>query len=192
MGTWIYGYVEALPEYLEGEEWQPIVYISCIVNKDYQAFGCLFGQRNDVGFIPIAPNRGLPADASYLSKRSGPFDGDFHSPSWITLAEIEAIDWDECAAVPCVKTYYEEMPGEFSTKCSELFVVQAGNTHKVGESWVESANKFADHKHRLHRVEYLTRREACQAFEDVFAIMRIIAKREWYSAEKVRMVVWFD
>jgi hypothetical protein len=65
-------------------------------------FGSLFGARNDYGFLPIAPSRGIPADVSDELKQYGdvPPDPGSWPPSWITWREISEINWDEFGDSP--------------------------------------------------------------------------------------------
>jgi len=65
-------------------------------------FGSLFGARNDYGFRPIAPARGIPDDVSAeLQEYSDvPPDPGSWPPSRITWREISEINWDEFGAYP--------------------------------------------------------------------------------------------
>lgn len=77
--------------------WAALVRIDRLVERNYGMFGSLFGVRNDYGFRPISPTRGVPDDSPPELERWGeepepPWEGE---PSWITWGEIRAIDWDE-------------------------------------------------------------------------------------------------
>jgi hypothetical protein len=71
--------------------------------RNYDLFGMLANVRNGHGFAgcdtgdgfkPIATPRGLPADVSAeVRAESDRWDGDGHSHSWFTLAELKAYDW---------------------------------------------------------------------------------------------------
>lgn len=76
--------------------WCAGILIDCIVIGHYDAYGCLFGVKNYAEFRPIAANRGIPFNAS-MPVREDESQQDEHSygHSWITWAEIQAIDWDE-------------------------------------------------------------------------------------------------
>ena len=102
MGCDIHGRVEILYSF-SLDEWFSVIDAGLLLDRNYDAFGLLFGVRNRNGFPPIAANRGLPEDASEEVKRDGTPGADadedswilYHSASWLTLEEIQAVDWDE-------------------------------------------------------------------------------------------------
>ncbi len=105
VGTDIYGWIEVYtPEIYVGRprRWTAAVQIDEIVSRNYGMFGSLFGARNDYGFLPIAPSRGIPADVSDELKQYGdvPPDPGSWPPSWITWREISEINWDEFGDSP--------------------------------------------------------------------------------------------
>lgn len=72
--------------------------------RNYDLFAMLANVRNGYGFAgvdtgegfkPIAEPRGVPEDASkYYQNEVAYWDGDGHSHSYFTLAELEAYDWE--------------------------------------------------------------------------------------------------
>jgi hypothetical protein len=105
LGTDIYGWIEAYtPEIYPGcpRRWTAVVRIDEIVTRNYGMFGSLFGVRNDCGFRPIAPARGIPDDISGELQEYGdvPPDPGSWPPSWITWREISEIDWNEFGTHP--------------------------------------------------------------------------------------------
>jgi hypothetical protein len=72
-------------------------------DRNYDLFAMLANVRNGVGFAgcdtgdgfkPIALPKGLPADVSpEIRAESDRWNGDGHSHSYLTLAELEAYDW---------------------------------------------------------------------------------------------------
>lgn len=59
---------------------------------------CLFGVRNSFGFRPVAEDPGFPDDASVglssdYAVYAGP--GDTFGTTWVTWAEVTAVDWQE-------------------------------------------------------------------------------------------------
>jgi hypothetical protein len=63
--------------------------------RDYAAFGCLFGVRNQAGYRPLAAGRGLPRDVSSgLRAESEPWvaEGHLTGATWVSWAEIAALD----------------------------------------------------------------------------------------------------
>ncbi len=107
MGTDISGWIEVYtPEIYPGgpRRWTAVVNVVEIVARNYGMFGSLFGVRNDYGFRPIAPSRGIPADVSddLTDYDDVPLDSgsSLWLPSWITWHEISEIDWDEYGSRP--------------------------------------------------------------------------------------------
>lgn len=60
----------------------------------YGLYGFLAGIRNYHDVPPIAQPRGLPADVSLFVRRQAD-DSDWHSRSYLTLAELEAFDYSQ-------------------------------------------------------------------------------------------------
>lgn len=119
MGTDISGFLEyRAPRDNQEPTWYTAHDLSSLYGgRDYDAFGCLFGVRNYANFRPLAAYRGLPADASaaatarfaQLTEWYGE-DG-FHGTTWITWAEVKAVDWDEPAEKPDSRLHeYRQTP----------------------------------------------------------------------------------
>ncbi|MFJ7061540.1 hypothetical protein ACIQVA_28105 [Streptomyces microflavus] len=74
--------------------------------RNYDAFGCLFGVRNYANFRPLAAGRGLPPDVSaalsaqFTQLTEWYSEDGVHGATWITWAEVKAVDWDEAAEKP--------------------------------------------------------------------------------------------
>jgi len=95
------------PNEYAGEEGEPDVCVEYenrfYKGRNYNLFAILASVRNGVGFAgwdtgdgfkPIAMPKGLPSDVSAEVKaESDRWDGDGHSHSWLTLAELKAYDW---------------------------------------------------------------------------------------------------
>lgn len=62
--------------------------------RNYLLFGLLAGVRAG-NFQPPIPPRGLPEDASPTVRLQYQDDRDAHTPSWLTLAELQAFPWDD-------------------------------------------------------------------------------------------------
>lgn len=81
--------------FLTGEDF---IAAPCWNDRDYDMFSILADVRSTGDYTSIAPLRGLPDDMSimlstYAHERvSGGYG---RSPSWLTLAEILAFDWDQ-------------------------------------------------------------------------------------------------
>ena len=73
--------------------------------RNYDLFAILADVRNGRGFAGcktgdgfniIDEPRGLPNDvSSEVKSQAESWDGDGHSHSWFTLAELESFDWDQ-------------------------------------------------------------------------------------------------
>ena len=64
--------------------------------RDYGLFGWLAGVRNYSGLTPIAADRGVPGDASHrATKDYDAWRGEAHSASWVSVAELAAVDYDQ-------------------------------------------------------------------------------------------------
>ena len=101
MGADIHGWVEVGDD----ETWYAVINAGQLLDRNYDTFGMLFGVRNRAGFTPVAPDRGLPTDISDEVREHGnpPEGADddawicYHSPTWISWAEVRAIQWEESA-----------------------------------------------------------------------------------------------
>jgi hypothetical protein len=65
--------------------------------RQYGKFGFLADVRNYSAVTPIAPQRGMPPDteASFLrGYAEDAAEGNVHSASWLTIAELEAFNYD--------------------------------------------------------------------------------------------------
>lgn len=64
--------------------------------RSYALFGFLAGVRNYSAVTPIAPPRGLPEALSGPARGSSEdWDSDAHTHSYLTLAELEAFNYDQ-------------------------------------------------------------------------------------------------
>lgn len=88
----------------------PEIYKDWVWNgRNYNLFAILANVRNGRGFAgiktgegfnPIAKPKGLPADVSeYVKGRSASWDGDGHSHSWHTVADLLAYDWSQTTSL---------------------------------------------------------------------------------------------
>ena len=83
-------------------EWNEKINIRKIISRNYDFFSVVFGVRRErpeehYGISAIAPNRGIPEDASHTIKQEyKECEGDYHSASYITLKEFKEIPWDKC------------------------------------------------------------------------------------------------
>jgi len=78
------------------------------VPRNYDAFGCLFGATNYLDFPPVAAERGLPPDVSTpvqaAATEMAVDSAGFAWPTWVSWAELKAIDWCSFAISPSLRT----------------------------------------------------------------------------------------
>ena len=67
--------------------------------SNYWLFSILGDVRNEDGLVPLAPDRGVPADASAQYRLKISQHEWAHSPSYCTLAELLAYDWTRTATL---------------------------------------------------------------------------------------------
>ena len=101
MGTEIYGSIEFRhpgvgTDYYEGEPWVAAMDLWPLYDQsDYNAFGLLFGVRNNAGFHPVAADRGLPHDLSSTVRAqlgTPVADGEMSGATWVSWAQLAALD----------------------------------------------------------------------------------------------------
>ncbi|WP_329124696.1 hypothetical protein [Streptomyces sp. NBC_01465] len=207
MGTDISGMIECRAWHLHEDEDEESVWRAAVdlfflnINRDYDAFGCLFGIRNYANFRPLAADRGLPIDVSEAVR------ADFarweqyqpYGTTWITWAELKAVDWDE----PAEKTdsrihiYRQTADGLTLTgksSWSPWFAQHAGLPDRIpgdAEAWPEGSEWLIGDT--LYRFETIRRRDAVRESGDwtpVWTVMEALASQ--HGDDNVRLIVWFD
>lgn len=161
----------------------------------------LFGVRETTAFRPLADYRGLPVDVSPESRTAfESWGAGSRGASWITWAELAAVDWDEVAneVDDCVHEYRRGADGTWElygrntslTRFAELSgltapgaVYRAGRTYQEGTEWPDGD--------RVFRIGRLRRRDAVPEEEwgPIWSVMRTLAGL--HGDEGVRLVVWF-
>jgi hypothetical protein len=91
MGCDIHSYAEKQ----DGGDWTGLD-VEAFERRDYRFFGWLANVRNYSDMTPIAAGRGFPADASAkVANHYDDWSGDAHSASWVSVAELLAVDYDQ-------------------------------------------------------------------------------------------------
>jgi hypothetical protein len=206
VGTDIRGFIEVGHRHRAGGvRWTAAEKLSVV--EHYDMFGCLFGVMNYANFRPIAPNRGIPEDASAEVKNwvaeiltwAKPDSADFHSATWISWAEIKAIDWREEGLEADSRLhryrYTEEGTLVFEGKSawSRDWGEQVGVSIEdaLGKKliWEKDVELVAGE--RVYLAEKLQRKDVLTPdWMDVFKNMESLAAK--HGDELVRLVVWFD
>lgn len=103
MGCDIHFYVETRKsdEWITADVWEDgdVPYSKAFWDRrDYDLFAILANVRNSSGFVPVSEPRGVPDDACAEYRAVvGQWNGDGHSHSYFTLAELMAYDWTQVA-----------------------------------------------------------------------------------------------
>lgn len=164
----------------ERVHWYGVIEVESLLDRDYTMFGSLFGLRNWTDFHSAVESRGLPDD---LSERAiddvFEFGEEYHSHTWATWQELEAVNWKEEALTGVAWSVEPDEKG-----CRWGTRLEHSDPRRMeGNSWVERGG--------LVRVEKLTRWEALgRQGQLLFDLMRVLAAR--YGGDAVRLVVWFD
>lgn len=197
VGTDINGFIECHAIDWEGYEgvrvWVAALNLALLnLSRDYDAFGCLFGVQNYAGFRPVAGGRGLPADISERAARLCS-DNYGHDTTWITWAEVKAINWDEPAERPDARVHrYRRTPDGLvlagKSAMERRFMDAVG--YEGREQWSEG-QEWTDGDY-VYRYERMLRREAVhpRAWGPLWQIMEVLADAN--GDDGVRAVVWFD
>ena len=87
--------IHSFAEKKEGASWAFIGGLHPFDWRSYGMYGFLAGVRNYSAVSPITAQRGFPRDASpEVREEKDQWEGDAHSASWLTLAELTAFDYD--------------------------------------------------------------------------------------------------
>jgi hypothetical protein len=175
MGTDISGFIECRP-WPQYSVNRPIAWTNAIdlnllyVDRDYDAFGCLFGAANFAGFEPVAAYRGLPGDVSPAARAAYESSSPVFGATWIGWTEVVAIDWDEPAARPDSRIHEYRRDGNgdltytgkasWSAKFAEAAGLDPGHANPGydGHAWPEGSEWHTDEV--TYRLERLHRRDA--------------------------------
>ncbi|MFE4394948.1 MULTISPECIES: hypothetical protein [Streptomycetaceae] len=213
MGTDINGFIECRAWFLRDEDgkpaWQAAVALDLLnTTRNYDAFGCLFGVRNHANFRPLAADRGLPPDASQTVRAAvDTYGTTFYGTTWITWAEVRAVDWAEAAEAPDSRLHeYRRTPDGLTLVGKSAWNRRFGETLGIPEpvptpgpgsepgevrTWPEGSEWVVDDI--VYRSERMDRRDAVREdgeWKPVWTVMEALASQ--HGDDNVRLVVWFD
>lgn len=76
--------------------WKLVQGVHPFSDRSYEIFGFLAGVRNYSAVTPIVQPRGFPKDAcTQVVREFKSWEGDAHTPSWITLQELLGYDYEQ-------------------------------------------------------------------------------------------------
>ncbi|RAQ97019.1 hypothetical protein [Thermogemmatispora tikiterensis] len=202
MGVDITGWIECRQFFLlesETTPWQPAISLGFLFHdRNYDAFGCLFGVKNYANFRPVAQGRGLPGDVSpEVQAEYERWSDEAFGTSWISWAEIKAIDWEEPAELPDARIHRYRRAEDGSL----IFDGKAGwdkdFAEAVGHSLIEGVlgactwpeGQEWEIKGKIYRSVRLRRKDTRASWEVTFSVMEALARH--YGDDGVRMIVWF-
>jgi hypothetical protein len=213
MGVDIFGWVEVKPDYYDAasdiemvRQWLGIISAGDLLNRKYDAFGCLFGVQNYANFIPVAAARSIPDNASTAVKQEfAEFDEAFGA-SWVTWAELKALDWSEEAARADSRIHQYERDaqghlvyvgkGAWNRQFAEqVFAGQIEESMRAAILRPGSLTFPADQEWeidgKVYRSEKLKRQDVLgDDWPMLFKLMETLASR--FGDDGVRLVVWFS
>jgi hypothetical protein len=173
-------------------EWKGIERLRSYIDRANGMLECLFGIRSRYGVWPVAPGRGVPADASpeVRADVAAWSQADVEAVNWITWAEIASIDWDE-QVVSGYRRYIR-------TKRGALVPDPAHDTRRARERLREAADRLGGWPEGSDELEVdgaIYRRELesrgavkTEDWQLLFAKLEKLAVG--YGPDGVRIVVW--
>jgi hypothetical protein len=174
-----HGWVEA--KYLchtSDADWREVACFNFCA-QEYELLSWLFGVKDHVDFEVLAPERGLPSDASSRVRREAKQKSYAGGHSWVTWKELKDVDWQEGYLV------IEESPYEGHEEYwkEELERSAKEPEREDGKTWLEKGTVYYQYK--------FTRRHTIDRIGTVILdVMEAIAKT--CGDENVRFVAWFD
>mgnify|MGYP006282672237 CR=1 FL=1 len=197
MGCDIHGLVEVnwygdMDHVDDKKKWEcAIENIGSWVGRSYDTFGLLFGVRDYANFEPVAPRRGVPDNLSNRGQeRIGKDKSWCHSFSYVTLAELNQVDWEATAdeADSRIRVYDEE--DELRFKAAGISSLSDEEEQKIrsGDEVVKELDNGQTNKYRLEKMK---KKDALSgAWKRLIDLMESFG--ETHGEENVRLVVWFD
>jgi len=186
----IHGWVE-VSEY-EGAGWDGIVNVEPLLtgHPDICVFESLFWPGlAGVGFSTIAPDRGIPRDASRRIKLALATDDyiEIVRPTWILWREIQEMDWEQISWDP-----EPGRPPHYYSLDAEGRPTDEGPVAGVDQVWERGQPDTFELDGKLFRYQRMTRRRAFQrswGWLTLLEMMRALAER--FGPNRVRLVVYF-
>ncbi len=203
MGIDLYGWIEARRPWTEElENWIGVAPLHELGARNYYLFAMLFGVHGSPDDRkPLAAGRGLPATISQRARAEydtaiARWPNEIFASSWITWAEITAIDWytpvgELVLAKSIDPEQYGPAPGfwtrrhaaaEFEGPFPPGFMGRGGDL-RPGLEW--EVNGVAYRVIEGQRYDLLG-----EDWKLIFSLLEKLADR--YGADAVRLTVWFS
>jgi hypothetical protein len=123
--------------------------------------------------------------------------GEAFGTSWISWAEIKAIDWEEPAEQPDARIHWYEQAEDGSLVYKGKAAWDRDFAEAVGHSLIEGvfgARTWPEGqewkiKGKIYRSERLRRKDVLSSWKAAFQVMEALASN--YGDDGVRMIVWF-
>ena len=176
MSTDIHGWIEVKGK----ERWHGVIRIDWIINRTYDMFGCLFGEKH-VYFEPVSSDD-APQDISREVSQDNEFSH-LGSEQSLTYKEIKNINWDEESIELIPQVYVKD-------GFSKLRPVK---DYELSDSEYDRLNqeKVFEKGNIIYKLEKIKRKECMTSdWMMLFEFMRKLAEEA--GDENVRLVVWFD
>jgi len=196
MGCDIHGVIEINSH----DRWKTAGTLYPHVGRSYDTFGMLWGVRNNVAFDPAFPSRGFPDERSReLREKIESWGGeenigaiDFHHPTYATVEELRALDWDEKAEGRDSRyTVLDENKEPTGTKFG--WAAGWGDIIQENKEALSNGEAVPDESGELYLKRMkLTRHRALSGAWEWFIFDLLESYADHYGAENVRLVVWFD
>jgi hypothetical protein len=177
-GTDIHGWVEVK----EKERWHGVIKIDRIISRNYDMFGCLFGEKHRI-FEPVAKHsiKSL-GDVSDEAAQDDRFNHIGYEQS-LTYREIIDINWDEVSIELIPQIYIKDGFG----------VLNVLKNYELLDSEYDRLNKekSLQKDNIIYNLELIKRRSCLDhQWIRLFALMRCLSYE--YGENNTRLIVWFD
>ena len=133
-------------------------------------------------FRPVAANRGLPLDISEQASDDYLTWDCVMGETWVSLQEIQKVDWDEQAV--------DRRPRKYEANSSGQMVYVGESSDPLPTDMIEEGSSWQVGK-TLFKIERASRRKSLRRdWQLLFRLMGELAAD--YGDENVRLVIWFD
>jgi hypothetical protein len=199
MGTSTHGWVEYRhidASDADGDGWRALVNLQELLGGREPFAGCLFGDAETGAFEPIAPGRGVPSPMSRVAQLDYE-DAPGDHGSWISLAELERVDWDATADLTAITS---QADWERAVRRTEKFDRQGRLLDREVDTWSElprdtvfalATEGVVEHDGHVYRAVPKRLRElAAYDWATLWSWLTELRDRWALDPENVRLVAW--